>query len=281
MKKSILSVAWVILTLQCVGTVWASSDAALKTVLADPLNQQLFQAYLATLPKVGERYVLEGDILLSADEVHKQIVVLSAGPQAPAGNTELLITRHNGAPGLWAKEQRQLSYAVDRGSFPTPETYQNIVDRMKAATQKWSEACPKCDLTFTHKAQHDGAPSHDDVTFIVRSFDAGGAFIASAFFPFTAPEERFIEIDPSFFSAGLSFDKTGVLRHELGHVIGYRHEHIRSGLPGCFVEDNEWTALTEYDSQSVMHYLCGGAGNPKLDISDRDKVGHKSIYGSP
>ena len=143
MKRSILSVAWVILTLQCVGIVWARSDAALKAVLADPLNQQLFQAYLATLPKVGERYVLEGDILLSADEVRKQIVVLSAGPQAPAGNTELLITRHNGAPGLWAKEQRQLSYAVDRGSFPTPETYQDIVQPNEGGHAKMVGGLPE------------------------------------------------------------------------------------------------------------------------------------------
>ena len=51
-------------------------------------------------------------------------------------------------------------------------------------------------------------------------------------------------VDPIFFNS--QYDPVGVFRHELGHVLGYRHEHIR-GIPGCGFEDSRWQPLTPYD----------------------------------
>ena len=65
-----------------------------------------------------------------------------------------------------------------------------------------------------------------ELVFTVRHVDAGGQFIAAAFFPTYPPLRRRVLIDPSYFADDLSFDRVGVLRHELGHVLGFRHEHI-------------------------------------------------------
>lgn len=75
----------------------------------------------------------------------------------------------------------------------------------------------------------------------------------------------------------MSFDKTGVLRHELGHVLGYRHEHI-GNVPGCNTEGVSWERLTPYTPNSVMHYFCGGAGSFDLSLRDLDKAGHRCLY---
>src|SRR5262249_54077345 len=86
--------------------------------------------------------------------------------------------------------------------------------------------------------------------------------------------------------ATTTFDKVGVLRHELGHVLGFRHEHIRSEAPAvCQTGEQIGFAYkaTNYDPQSVMHYFCGD-GSPvdeerkKLKISDLDKKGAQLLY---
>ena len=75
----------------------------------------------------------------------------------------------------------------------------------------------------------------------------------------------------------------GVLRHELGHVLGFRHEHIRSGAPpGCPDEDVFGAIdLNDYDPKSVMHYFCGGVGNRDLVITAEDRTASQIVYGQP
>jgi hypothetical protein len=72
-----------------------------------------------------------------------------------------------------------------------------------------------------------------------------------------------------------------VLRHELGHVLGFRHELIRSGAPAVCPKEPLWDArpLTDYDPQSVMHYFCGGVGSSSLRITELDRVGAQQVYG--
>jgi hypothetical protein len=73
----------------------------------------------------------------------------------------------------------------------------------------------------------------------------------------------------------------GVLTHELGHVLGLRHEHTRPEAGKCF-EDNNWRALTTYDAHSVMHYpQCNGLNTGDLVLTAEDKKGIALLYGQP
>ena len=75
-----------------------------------------------------------------------------------------------------------------------------------------------------------------------------------------------------------SWTPTNVLGHELGHVLGFRHEHTRPEAGTCF-EDNNWRPLTPYDSSSIMHYpQCNGTSDD-LSMTDQDRSGIKEIYG--
>lgn len=173
-----------------------------------------------------------------------------------------------------------LSYCVLGNTFPRQEWYEEVVRNMRLATAAWENVCG---VQFEHVAALDSSASMRPAgaLFPVRYIGAGGAFIAAAFFPNDPPSRRRLLIDPSYFST--TFDRVGVLRHELGHVIGCRHEHIRSGAPPiCPDEDTTGTInLTDYDPQSVMHYFCGAVGSKRLEITQLDRIGVQQLYGPP
>ena len=83
----------------------------------------------------------------------------------------------------------------------------------------------------------------------------------------------------------------GVFRHELGHINGFRHEHIRAVEPDCREGPVVCTRdgatcqgaeyLTEYDVESVMHIPCGGVSVTSWEISELDGVGARILYGMP
>ncbi len=250
-----------------------------RDAFADPFNEDKLKAYMAILPKDEDVYVVEGDLLLTEQEIRAYVVGKSqtAAPLSQSG--ELLVNIHNGNRDFYQDvNQRNLTYAVDRNSFPNTSRYNTVVNNMRKAGQRWQTSCTNCRVRFTHLTQHDANPSHNNVNFIVRFKNVNGDYIAAAFFPHYGPVRRYVNIDPSYFTT--TFDKVGVLRHELGHTLGYRHEHIRN-VPGCFFEDNQWQPLTAYDPKSVMHYFCGGQGSLTLDLTILDRQGHRRLYGLP
>jgi hypothetical protein len=291
------------------GTAFAdtkeASQSAYLAALKSPDDDTLLDAYLATLPKVksplsgGDLFVLEGDMLQTRNEVrallrwktHKD-KTLPNKVRSASDPTELIVNLDlNGDPTFWQAEpgsaRRVLRYAVARSTFPSEALYKQVVEDMKNAAGDWVAACPECGISFEHVTAEDGIETlpafqmlaqEDKLRFLVFHGDAGGEFIAAAFFPNDAIDRRLVQIDPSYFRLeGSGYDGRGVLRHELGHVLGYRHEHIRAE-DGCRREDNQWKAFTQYDSKSVMHYLCGGGGTRALTISDCDAQGHRKVY---
>jgi hypothetical protein len=244
---------------------------------------------LDTVSIDGEKfYVVEGDLLLDEDELFVYSLQRQAQTLRKLIGTVELMERSGELLGIvvggklvrW-QVGLTLTYCVLRRSFASDGEYEIVKRNMEKATKEWESVCG---IKFAHKPELDNSPINPPPTgviFSVRQLDAGGRFIASAFFPNDPPERRRLLIDPSYFTT--SFDQVGVLRHELGHVIGCRHEHIRSGAPPeCPDESTVDTfPFTAYDPKSVMHYFCGGVGTRELAISELDKVGIQKLYGPP
>jgi len=242
----------------------------------------------------GEEYQLaEGDLLLDRDQAEiyaldqrvrrAQSALMTRtefndAPVAPgAGTSALVAIGQDGQIVRWAPGV-VLTFCVLRETFPDQEKYELAAQNMQLAAQQWMNVCG---IEFRYLPEFDTSTSlrPEGVVFPVRYIDAHGAFIAAAFFPTDEKSRWRVLIDPSYYRT--SFDKVGVLRHELGHTLGFRHEHIRSGAPAVCPDEStaDTIDLTAYDPKSVMHYFCGGVGSRDLAITDVDRTGAQLVYG--
>ena len=240
-------------------------------------------------------WVAEGDLLLDKDQVdeyarkqemlarqralRQEATALGMAPAPETMRAELVAVVAAGKLVRW-RDGKTLSYCVLRNTFASAREHRAAANSMAEAVSAWERTCG---IQFEYRKSLDRSPTTRvaGVTFTVRKIDARGRFIAAAFFPTDPVDRRRVLIDPSFFAKDVGFDRVGVLRHEIGHVLGFRHEHIRSEAPAaCPDEDlGEDLPLGAYDPKSVMHYFCGGVGSRELLISEIDVAGAQRMYG--
>jgi len=251
-----------------------------------------FEDYESTVPReIGTRaYLVEGDIPIWSREELKAYFGSLQGQRVPAreepaahegaselGSTQapLVVNTASGADTKWSpSQQNSLTYCVSNAFGGRKAA---VVSAMQAAASAWSAAA---NVTMIYASGQDGSctAGNNNVVFDVQP-TSGQSYIARSFFPNTGRSGREVLIDSSAFSLSAPLTLTGVLRHELGHTLGFRHEHT-AGATSCY-EDQNWRALTSYDSASVMHYpQCGGTGDSSLNLTSRDKNGAACLYGA-
>lgn len=193
----------------------------------------------------------------------------------------LAIDTAGGVDVKWsATQKKQLTYCVSN-SFGTRK--QAVIDAMKAASDNgWEKLA---DVNFTYVPGEDATctAQNANVLFDVNPI-TGADYLARSFFPNDARANRNVIIDANAFDPAQTNNISlgNILGHELGHTLGFRHEHIRpeANATQC-VEDNQFRALTTYDSASVMHYpQCNGTGTT-LAFTTRDQQGVVAVYGAP
>jgi hypothetical protein len=231
-------------------------------------------------------WVVEGDRRLSEPQLLPyavERVQLASRLEQGSGEQKrgLIAIESDGRILRWA-HGKVLDYCVWRPSFGSEDEYRKVVRDMALAAADWSAICG---VRFLHRDELDekASLSPQEVLFPVVRQPGGGNTIAMAFFPDDSVSERVVWIFDGHFAASAVFAPVGVLRHELGHVLGFRHEHIAPEAPHYFQPEptNHIIRLSEYDPMSVMHYLGPGVGDPELEFTEHDRTGAVRVYGHP
>jgi serralysin len=230
-------------------------------------------------------YVINGDELVENEaqmhEIYDSYLQSFADlQQAKAGigttRENLIVNTVGGADDKWAgAAATHINYCISASSFGA--NYDLMKSAFHDATRQWERVANVNFIRLIAQDTGNCTTSNTTVVFNVRQV-SGQPFLARAFFPSSSRSQREVLIDSSSFGQIDPFTIRGILRHELGHTIGFRHEHTRPESGTCF-EDNNWRTLTAYDWESVMHYpQCNGGNTGNLRLTDKDKAGAAALY---
>lgn len=270
-----VGVGFVLVTLShgaCIGAVNEDEDT--------PSSYEEFRARVYREPATGV-YIVDGDTPIEMEDGLRQFYTRYLqeldGPEPSDKDYDaLIVNQAGGVDDRWSDAQKlNLTYCV---STSFGNRHDAVVQAMASATTAWEQAA---NINFIYRSEQDCRcdASNTEVVFNV-SPTTGQPYLARAFRPSFARANRNLLIDSQSFGAIAPRTLAGVLRHELGHTLGFRHEHTRPEAGVCF-ENQSWRALTAYDSASVMHYpQCNGTNNGDPVLTRRDRDGARALYGA-
>jgi hypothetical protein len=260
----------------------ASDDGAREPAAAHHATPswEKFKAAATRVVDGREIYVIEWDRAVTLTELRAVYDSEVAHAETTAREPRSIVNQAGGHDDVWTGGANlRLTYCVTN-DFGAAKA--RAVNEMAAATRAW-ESVAHVDFHYVPAQDGNCSNTNGSITFSVRPWTSGGA---CAFFPSgggCVPRTlviNFTDLDTNYGTISPNVRTVGVFRHELGHILGLRHEQTRPEAGTCF-EDNSWRALTPYDRSSVMHYpWCNGVTTSDLSITDSDAIGVRQLYGA-
>lgn len=175
---------------------------------------------------------------------------------------------------------RNIVFGIVEKSF-TPNEYIEVRDSFLSAVKDWENTC---NVKFNYKRERDNSlkkfSTPEDFNFIIQKDNSIDGY-AKAPFPDEIIENQQLLITDEYFTQN-EYSHVGIMRHEIGHILGFLHEHIRREASSRCPKSDFKVGLTlsEYDKYSVMHYLCdmGEGGERTLKITKQDSISSNCIY---
>ncbi len=277
MKRSRLCQLAVAATCVLAAGVAATPAGAAPSSNGDRSDVPTFREFEASTYRDFDRqYIVNGDeAIKNRRELKKYYDRMVNSTDGQTHNNGLIVNTVFGTDDVWSASQAQnLTYCVST-AFGSQQT--NVINAMAQGSSLWENASSGVDFTYVPSANSNCTTSNNAVLFSVEPTNTT-EYIARAFFPSSSDAETNILVNASSLMNSGSWTPGNILGHELGHTLGFRHEHTRPEAGTCF-EDNNWRPLTPYDSASIMHYpQCNGT-SADLSFTTSDGNGVRSVYG--
>ncbi|RFN43883.1 putative matrix metalloproteinase-11 protein [Fusarium flagelliforme] len=135
--------------------------------------------------------------------------------------------------------------------------------QMNVAAQAWNDA--NIGVTF------EWVPEAKDATFVLTHGGAMGSVLAEAFFP-NSQDLNYVFVYSYAFTKDWKKSMSNVFAHELGHVLGLRHEFAIGDVRDRMTASREGKDAVRIDApneKSVMNYR---AEPPEIQQSDIDST---------
>lgn len=216
-------------------------------------------------------------------------LLAGCGPEAPLEDASgigsigepLIVHRVGNADDIWSRSDRlSISFCVPTNAFGTQRA--RVVEFLYRAMSEWENAA---NVRFVHKTAQDAncTSTNINVKFNVR-YDA--AAVGAMAYPSAPRSNRQLTIGDS--TSWSDQFLLAVLVHELGHGLGFVHEHFRiAGQTGLCAGTDDYRALTGYDDMGALHYIqCPNYFDDTAPIqpnfvSQWDAEGAQSVYEAP
>lgn len=223
-------------------------------------------------------WLVEGDIRIHGED---ELYAYWEARYSSSAEFRSVTMQYDDGTRMWnPAEKFALTYCIN-----TPEmdaAADDIHDWMTRATRDWEGAG---DVNFIHRPELDGpgcTEGSGGVVFAVRAVPEGNCE-GNAFFPNEgSPSERVLWMEGP--NTCTDDEALRTLRHELGHILGFQHEHFhpeyQAGQPTCSGLGGDLGVLAEYDPYSVMTYVAC-VGGPKVYVSRRDHASATFLYDLP
>jgi len=254
-------------------------------------------------------WYVEGDAFRTPEQLHGdyQAYIARAGvPKDSKPSTSLVGLNRDGIDDVWSAPRKiALTWCVGwvRPSPNSPDDeelhakrYAQMVRAMEESARAWERVA---NVNFVHLRDFDDPstnsptggscqPGKNGVLFRVRMDVANGCEGPCKGMTNTTPAT---ELGPEWASpenpdglarellmsaSALASNNEAQItaRHELGHVLGFGHEHERNAFPECPAITNDWRELTPADPKSVMGYdWCEGVQKNQPRLSAYDRLG--------
>lgn len=283
-RKTTVAVAAVITT--SLSSLTAASSAAItappgaappkESAVVRPGSAPSFAQFEAdTFRDTDGQYIVNGDEAL-ADRAALRAYYdkITTAKKKGSSDPGLIVNLSGGRLDAWSdRTAGNLTYCVSN-SFGSQKAA--VVNAISRGAASWESSSSTLDFRYVPSADANCSTANNTVLFPVQPTSTN-QYIARAFFPSSSDAQRNVLVNATSL-LNSSSSAASIMGHELGHTLGFRHEHTRPEAGACF-EDNSWYPLTPYDASSIMHYpQCNGASRA-LSFSTRDRQGVAALYG--